>query len=139
MAGRLTDAPGKIRLLRGEPRGVSRLIVLGILLVVLVVVLGGSAVLAAARDVPERVADAVQAADGKSGQSGSQISETEFVSVPRGTTAARARGLFGEPEHTSKAAVEGVRIECWTYGVAGATGAFQLCFANGRLSSRFRY
>jgi hypothetical protein len=117
---------------------VSRLLVIGAVLVVLFVALGGSAVLAAARDVPDRVAEAVRN-DGPGGQSGSQISGTEFLSVPRGTPANRARGLLGEPEHTSTAAVEGVEIECWTYGVAGATGAFQLCFANGRLSSRFRY
>jgi hypothetical protein len=117
---------------------VSRLLVVGAVLVVAFVALGGSAVLAAARDVPDRVADAVRSGE-TGGQSGSQISGSEFLSVPRGTPAARARGLLGEPEHSSTASVEGVRIECWTYGVAGATGAFQLCFANGRLSSRFRY
>ena len=116
----------------------SRLLAIGAVLVILFVALGGSSVLAAVRDVPDRVAAAV-GSDGTNGQSGSQISGTEFLSVPRGTPAARARGLLGEPEHTSTASVEGVRIECWTYGVAGATGAFQLCFANGLLSSRFRY
>jgi hypothetical protein len=117
---------------------VTRLLVIGAVLLFLFVALGGSSVLAAARDVPDRLARAVDDGDSR-GQSGSQISGTEFLSVPRGTPAARARGLLGEPEHTSTASVEGVRIECWTYGVAGATGAFQLCFANGRLSSRFRY
>jgi hypothetical protein len=117
---------------------VSRLIVVGAVLAVLAVALGGSAVLAAARDVPDRVAAAVNGSE-PGGQSSSQISSTEFLSVPGGTAAARVRGLLGKPEHASRATVEGVEIECWTYGVAGATGAFQLCFSNGRLSSRFRY
>ena len=116
----------------------SRLFVSGVVLVVLFVALGGSAVLAAARDAPERLAEAVRNDDTR-GQSGSQISSAEFLSVPRGTPLSRARALLGEPEHASRATVEGVKVECWTYGVAGATGAFQLCFANGRLSSRFRY
>jgi hypothetical protein len=116
---------------------VSRLLVTGAVLGVLFVALGGSAVLAAARDAPERLADAMRSDE--RGQSGSQISSAEFLSVPGGTPLARARALLGEPEHSSRATVEGVKVECWTYGVAGATGAFQLCFANGRLSSRFRY
>ena len=135
---RVYGADGKNPASHGELVGMSRLLVTGAVLVVLFIALGGSAVLAAARDVPERVADAVGSADA-GGQSGSQISGAEFLSVPRGTRAERVRGLLGEPEHTSSASVEGVEIECWTYGVAGATGAFQLCFANGKLSSRFRY
>jgi hypothetical protein len=117
---------------------VSRVLLVGGVLALLFVALGGSAVLAAARDVPDRVAEAVR--DGGSGdQSSSQISSAEFLSVPGGTRVERVRGLLGEPEHMSQATVEGVEIECWTYGVAGATGAFQLCFADGRLESRFRY
>ena len=116
----------------------SRLLVSGAVLVLLFVALGGSSVLAAVRDVPERVANAVGSGD-SGGQSGSQISGAEFLSVPRGTPIGRVRGLLGAPEHTSRGTVEGVKVECWTYGVAGGTGAFQLCFANGLLSSRFRY
>jgi hypothetical protein len=117
---------------------VSRLLAAAAVLVVLVVALGGSSVLAAVRDVPDRVADAVRS-DDPDGQSAAQISLAEFESVPHGSRAGRVRELLGAPEHSSRAAVEAVEIECWTYGVAGDTGAFQLCFANGRLSSRFRY
>jgi hypothetical protein len=113
-------------------------LVLGAVLVLLFLAVGGSSVLAGVREVPGRVAEAVREGD-SGGQSSSQISSTEFLSVPRGTRVERVRGLLGEPEHTSRATVEGVKVECWTYGVAGATGAFQLCFANGLLSSRFRY
>ena len=104
----------------------------------LVVVLDGAAVFAAAREVPDRVAAAVRPGDAQ-GQSGSQISGAEFLSVQPGTPRNRVRGLLGSPEHESHATVEGVEIECWTYGVAAGTGAYQLCFANGRLKSRFVY
>lgn len=114
------------------------MLVLGGVLFVLVVVLDGAAVFAAARDVPERVAAVVRDSDVQ-GQSGSQISGAEFLSVQQGTPRGRVRGLLGAPEHASRATVEGVDIECWTYGVAAGTGAYQLCFANGRLKSRFAY
>jgi hypothetical protein len=32
-----------------------------------------------------------------------------------------------------------VALECWYYGVVGATGAFQFCFADDQLVSRFRF
>jgi hypothetical protein len=35
--------------------------------------------------------------------------------------------------------VEGVQLECWYYGVAGARGAYQICFENGRLSTKSRF
>jgi hypothetical protein len=117
---------------------VSRLLVLVALLVLLAAALGGPTLLADARDVPSRVAHAVRS-DEAAGQSAAQISLAEFEAVPHGTVVERVRELLGEPEHSSSAAVEGVEVECWTYGVAGGTGAFQLCFADGRLSSRFRY
>jgi hypothetical protein len=117
---------------------VSRLLVLVALLVLLAAALGGPTLLADARDVPARVAHAVRSEDA-AGQSAAQISLAEFEAVPHGTMVERVRELLGEPEHSSQAGVEGVEIECWTYGVAGGTGAFQLCFADGRLSSRFRY
>jgi hypothetical protein len=117
---------------------VSRLLVLAALLALLAAALGGPTFLADAEDLPARVAHAVRS-DQATGQSAAQISLSEFESVPHGTLAGRVRELLGEPEHSSEATVEGVDIECWTYGVAGDTGAFQLCFANGRLSSRFRY
>ncbi len=116
----------------------SRLLVLGVALFALVVVLDGSAVFAAAREVPDRVAAVMGGADTQ-GQSGSQISGAEFLSVQLGTPRDRVRGLLGAPEHASRGTVEGVEIECWAYGVAAGTGAYQLCFANGRLKSRFAF
>jgi hypothetical protein len=34
--------------------------------------------------------------------------------------------------------VEGVRLECWYYGIAGGRGAYQVCFENGRFSTKTR-
>lgn len=76
---------------------------------------------------------------GAGGQSAAQISSGEFADIRAGSTAAQLRGLVGEPASESSAEVEGVRLECWYYGVVGATGAYQFCFANGRLSTKLRY
>ena len=111
---------------------------LAVVVFVAVTAAGGSAVLASVRALPERAADAVRGREERA-QSAAQISATEFVSVQYGDTEERVRALLGEPETESSAVVEGVEIDCWAYGISGASGAFQLCFANGRLSSRFRY
>jgi hypothetical protein len=76
---------------------------------------------------------------GAGGQSAAQISSGEFAGIRAGSSAAQLRALVGEPASKSSAEVEGVRLECWYYGVVGATGAYQFCFANGRLSTKLRY
>ena len=115
-----------------------RWIVIAIVVFVAVTTFGGSAVLASVRALPGRAADVVGGRD-EHAQSAAQISAAEFVTVQYGDTEERVRALLGEPETESSAVVEGVEIDCWAYGISGASGAFQLCFANGRLSSRFRY
>jgi hypothetical protein len=77
--------------------------------------------------------------DGSVGQSAAQISNGEFAGVRAGSTPSRLRALVGEPASKSSAEVEGVRLECWYYGVVGSTGAYQFCFANGKLSTKLRY
>ena len=129
---------GKIPPGRGERSGVVRWVLILVAGVAVALVLSGTSVFADVRSVPDRARDALDAGGGR-GESRAQISPTEFVRVPRGATVAKARGLLGEPESTAKATVEGRTVECWLYGIAGATGAFQLCFDNGKLSSRFRY
>ena len=106
--------------------------------VAVVFVLSGTAVLADVQSVPGRATDAIRGSDGGA-QSAAQISPSEFIQVRRGASRETVRGLLGEPEDTSETRVEGLALECWVYGIAGASGAFQLCFENGRLSSRFRY
>ena len=70
-------------------------------------------------------------------QSASQLSGEEYALS--GYSPARLRAFAGEPATRTEAAVEGVRLECWYYGVAGARGAYQICFENGRLSTKSRF
>lgn len=72
-------------------------------------------------------------------QSASQISSGEFLQVGNGFTPAQLRALAGAPASRSSAEVEGVKLECWYYGIVGSTGAYQFCFANGKLRSKLRF
>lgn len=128
---------GKILRAGGENACMFKWIVIGGVVLVLLASAGGTAVIASARDLPGRALDAVRGNDG--GQSGAQLSPREYLTMQRGWTRERVRGFVGEPEATSSARVEGVTLECWSYGIAGGTGVFQLCFVDGRLESRFRY
>ena len=73
------------------------------------------------------------------GQSASQLSSEEFTQVGREFTPERLRSFAGEPASRTNVSVEGVRLECWYYGVAGARGAYQICFQNGRLTAKSRF
>jgi hypothetical protein len=72
-------------------------------------------------------------------QSAAQISPGEFEQIEVGISPAGIRATMGEPASKSETTVEGLRLECWYYGVAGATGAYQLCFKNGRLATKLRF
>ena len=72
-------------------------------------------------------------------QGGSQISHLEFLGIRPGTARGAIEALVGEPESRHETKIEGLAIECWYYGVAGATGSYQLCFANGRLRTKSAY
>jgi hypothetical protein len=76
---------------------------------------------------------------GGGGQSAEQISSGEFATVHGGMKAAALRSLVGAPADRTASHVEGLDLECWYYGVAGDTGAYQFCFVDGRLSSKRRY
>ena len=69
-------------------------------------------------------------------QGAAQMSEAEFQRAEDGMSVGSLRALVGEPEARTTNRVEGVRIECWYYGIGGTTGAYQLCFADGRLRSK---
>lgn len=73
------------------------------------------------------------------GQSGQQISSGEFAAAHGGMRSDALQALVGSPEDRERSAVEGLSLECWYYGVAGGTGAYQFCFVDGRLSSKRRY
>lgn len=108
-----------------------------VLAAVAVVVLlgGGSSLLAAGRDLPGAIAPG----DAGGGQSASQISNAEFVDADRGMSTDSLRSLFGEPEAKDEHEVEGLSLSCWYYGAGSTTGAYQFCFQNGRLRSKFAY
>jgi hypothetical protein len=72
-------------------------------------------------------------------QSAAQISPDEFEQIEAGISPAGIRATVGEPASKSETTVEGLRLECWYYGVAGSTGAYQLCFKNGRLATKLRF
>jgi hypothetical protein len=73
------------------------------------------------------------------GQSASQLSSEEFAEIDSSFTPEKLGGFAGKPATKTNASVEGVDRECWYYGVAGARGAYQICFENGRLSAKSRF
>jgi hypothetical protein len=72
-------------------------------------------------------------------ESASQLSPHEFATVGTGFTPTHLRSFAGDPAQKTDASVEGVDLECWYYGIAGARGAFQICFENGRFSTKARF
>jgi hypothetical protein len=72
-------------------------------------------------------------------QSAAQISPREFEQIEEGVSPGGVRGRVGEPASKNETTVEGLQVECWYYGVAAATGAYQLCFKNGRLATKLRF
>jgi hypothetical protein len=72
-------------------------------------------------------------------QSASQLSSEEYDGVDSSFTPGQLRSLAGEPARKTTASVEGIDLECWYYGIAGARGAYQICFENGRFSTKARF
>jgi hypothetical protein len=72
-------------------------------------------------------------------QSSSQLSAEEYGEVDSTFSPERLGAFAGEPATKTEASVEGVQLECWYYGVAGARGAYQICFENGHLSTKSRF
>ena len=94
------------------------------------------ALLRNAPDLRDRI---VPASRSDSDQSASQISPGEFELLREGMTPDQLGSYAGEPASRSSTEVEGIRLECWYYGAVGESGAYQLCFKNGRLSSKLRF
>jgi hypothetical protein len=72
-------------------------------------------------------------------QSASQLSSEEYARVDSAFTPDHLRSFAGEPARKTQASVEGIDLECWYYGIAGGRGAYQICFENGRLSTKARF
>ena len=81
-------------------RPVGRLVVLLVTVAVVLLLVGGTSVLAKVPDVRDRAADLVDQARGDdgAGQSDSQVSASEFGQVRFGYATARLRELVGAPE-----------------------------------------
>jgi hypothetical protein len=99
----------------------------------------GPAFVAGAPDIRGALDFVSSGTRGDDAQSASQISAGEFAQVDIGFTVTRLRALAGEPASRSAAEVEGVKLECWYYGIVGGTGAYQFCFANGKLRAKLRF
>jgi hypothetical protein len=102
-------------------------------------VVGLPALLEGAPDVRGAIDFAASGARDDGTQSASQISSGEFAQVDSGFTLTRLRALAGEPASRNATKVEGVALECWYYGIVGASGAYQFCFANGKLRAKLRF
>jgi hypothetical protein len=89
--------------------------------------------------VRDRLPDSLSYERTPVGQSASQLSDDEFTQIDSGFTPDALGSFAGEPATKTKASVEGVRLECWYYGIAGGRGAYQICFENGRLSTKTRF
>ena len=69
-------------------------------------------------------------------QSSAQISAAEFLRLPKGSSQSAVEASIGEPDAKRRASIERLELDCWYYGIAGATGAYQLCFVNGKLRAK---
>jgi hypothetical protein len=91
--------------------------------------------------IRDRLPQAMDFSDNRAhvGESASQLSSTEFEQIEPGFTPDRLRAFAGEPAAKTNASVEGVTLECWYYGIAGAQGTYQVCFENDHLSAKLRF
>lgn len=91
--------------------------------------------------IRDRLPQAMDFTDNRTqvGESASQLSSSEFEQIEPGFTPDRLRAFAGEPAARTKASVEGVTLECWYYGIAGAQGSYQVCFENERLTAKLRF
>jgi hypothetical protein len=76
---------------------------------------------------------------GSDGQSGAQISSAEFAQIKAGLSSRALRDLVGEPASADSTKVEGLELECLSYGIVGESGIYQFCFADGKLASKLRF
>jgi hypothetical protein len=73
------------------------------------------------------------------GQSEAQISSAEFAQIKAGMSPQALRDLVGQPAAEETTELEGLKLECLSYGIVGASGIYQFCFGNGKLASKLRF
>lgn len=74
----------------------------------------------------------------KSEKSSKQVTRQKVKQVDIGDSKREVRKLLGKPESTDHMESEGMRLDCWYYGVL-AEKSWQFCFNNGKLESKNRY
>jgi hypothetical protein len=115
----------------------TRLVI--VLVAAAALVAAGPALLDSGGGLRDQISSLLEDRGGGGGQSAEQISSGEFADAQGGMKASALRSLVGKPDELTTARVEGLDLECWYYGVAGGTGAYQFCFVDGRLSSKRRF
>ena len=116
---------------------ITRLVVL--LVAVAALVAASPSMLDSTGSIREEVSSFIEDHGGGDGQSGEQISSGEFDVAHGGMKQDNAARSGRLASRRTTARVEGLELDCWYYGVAGATGVYQFCFVDGKLSSKRRY
>jgi outer membrane protein assembly factor BamE (lipoprotein component of BamABCDE complex) len=74
----------------------------------------------------------------KSEQSSAKVTRKKARQIRLGDTKREVRNVLGRPQKTDHMEFQGMRMDCWYYGVL-AERSWQFCFNNGRLESKNRY
>lgn len=109
---------------RGVGKTIKWLLIVGALLIVIIIIAAVVGLGSAAND---------------SDKSSSQVSRAKYAQAKTGMAKPQLRSLLGKPERTDETQVNGLRMECWYYGVLSANGSYQFCFQNGKLSTKSRF
>jgi hypothetical protein len=107
-----------------------------LLAVAAVIAFAGSSIVDEVSEARPRLSELLDLGSEPKAQSASQLSAAEFLNLRVGTPRDTVKAVVGEPERSHQVAIERLEVECWYYGVAGATGTYQLCFAGGKLRSK---
>jgi hypothetical protein len=119
----------------GELGSVTKVLV-AVVVVAALVAFGGAGLLERVSDARPDVAGLLDEGRDRPSQSSAQMSAAEFLRLPKDVPQAVVEASAGEPESKHRVSLERVELECWYYGIAGATGAYQICFVDGKLRAK---
>jgi hypothetical protein len=110
-----------------------------LLVVAAVVAVGGPGLLERVSDARPDVTAFLDEGRDRRSQGAAQMSAAEFLRLPKDTPQEVVEATAGKPESRHRVSLERVELDCWYYGIAGATGAYQLCFVDGKLRSKIGF